>query len=229
MRLTLKAILLALFVGALGAPLALAHSLEEVEQNLASKDKYLQLVDMPTPPFSLQDASGKTVTMSDLLGKVVVLNFIYTNCADFCPLHAEKIAEIQKLTNASAMKARVQFVTITTDPTRDRGEVLTEYGKSHGLDPVNWSFLTTAPEKPEDTTRLLARAYGLKFTETEDGEQMHGVVTHVIDQDGRLRARFHGLDFDSVNLVVFLNALTNRELAPHSEPGVWDWLKGMFG
>ncbi len=38
---------------------------------------------------------------------------------------------------------------------------------------------------------------------------MHGVVTHVIDKNGRLRARFHGLKFETTNALVFINALTN--------------------
>ena len=39
---------------------------------------------------------------------------------------------------------------------------------------------------------------------------MPGVVTHVIDQQGRMLAKFHGLEFDPVNLVIFVNALTNH-------------------
>ena len=57
---------------------------------------------------------------------------------------------------------------------------------------------------------------GLEFTQTADGEQMHGIVTHVIDQDGRLRARFHGLGFEPLNLVIYVNALTSRAQAPHN-------------
>ncbi|CAN7661944.1 SCO family protein [Pararhizobium sp. LjRoot255] len=212
---------------ALIAP-ASAHSLEEVDQGLRDKEKYFQAIDSEAPGFSLLDADGHAVSLSDLRGKVVVLNFVYTNCPDVCPLHAERIAEIQKMVNQTPMKEMVEFVTITTDPKRDNGPVLSDYGEAHGLDPVNWVFLTSAPDRPEDTTRKLAEAYGLKFTEGEDGMQMHGIVTHVIDQDGRLRARFHGLKFEPVNFVVFINALTNRTQKPHPhpQPGFWDKLKG---
>lgn len=218
-----------LLLAALATP-AWSHSLEEVEEQLHDKDNYFQPVDTPTPDFTLQDAAGKTVRMTDLGGKVVVLNFIYTNCPDVCPLHAELIATLQSMINKTPMKSMVQFVTVTTDPKRDTGEVLTDYGKAHGLDPVNWTFLTASPEQPEDTTRLLAKAYGLKFTLTEDGEQMHGVVTHVIDQDGRLRGRFHGLKFQPLSLVVFVNALTNKLQVPHAEPkpSLWDQFLSLF-
>ncbi len=208
----------------------LAHSLEEVDQDLRAKETYFQPVDSEAPGFTLQDAAGRTVSLASLRGKVVILNFVYTNCPDVCPLHAERIAELQTMINQTPMKAMVEFVTITTDPKRDMGPVLTEYGQAHGLDPANWVFLTAAPDQPEDSTRTIAEAYGLKFTETEEGMQMHGVVTHVIDQDGRMRARFHGLKFEPVNLVVIVNALTNRTQKPHGhqEPGLWESLKGLI-
>lgn len=221
------ALLVIAAVMALLAPAA-AHSLEEVDQDLRDKEQYFQPVDNEAPAFTLQDADGRVVGPDTLRGKVVVLNFVYTNCPDVCPLHAERIAEIQKMINQTPMKEMVEFVTITTDPQRDAGPVLRDYGKAHGLDPANWVFLTSAPDKPENATRKIAEAYGLKFTAGDGGMQMHGVVTHVIDQDGRLRARFHGLKFEPVNLVVFVNALTNRTQKPHPHPELrfWDKLKG---
>lgn len=220
----------ALCVLLLAATPAWSHSLDVVEQQLHDKDNYFQPVDTETPDFALEDASGRPVTMTDLRGKVVILNFIYTNCGDLCPLQSEMVAQLQTMINATPMKDRVAFVTITTDPARDRGQVLSDYGTAHGLDPVNWMFLTTGPDQPEDTTRTLAKAYGLEFTKTEDGEQMHGAVLHVIDQDGRLRGRFHGLKFQPVTFVAFVNALTNKDLPDdgHGSAGFWDWLKGFF-
>jgi len=209
---------------------ALPHSLEEVDQGLRKKERYFQSVDTQAPDFKLQDANGRRLGLTDLRGKVVVLNFIYASCADVCPLHSERIAEIQAMINQTPMRDLVQFVTITTDPKRDAGQILQDYGKAHGLDPTNWAFLTSAPGEPDDGTRKIAEAYGLKFTAGDDGMQMHGIVTHVIDQDGRLRARFHGLEFEPVNFVIFVNALTNRAQKPHphGQPSFWDKVKRLF-
>lgn len=206
---------------------ASSHSLKEVEETLYEKEKYYQPVDVEAPGFALRDANDRTLGLTDFKGKVVVLHFIYTNCPDVCPLHAEKIAAVQKMVNITPMKGQVQFVTVTTDPKRDVGQVLRDYGENHGLDPVNWMFLTAAAGDPEDTTRRLAKAYGVEFRLAEDGsEQMHGVVTSIIDQDGILRARFHGLDFQNVNLVIFINALINKVQVPHADrkPGFWERL-----
>ena len=83
------------------------------------------------------------------------------------------------------------------------------------------------PEQPEDATRKLAEAFGHKFTKTEDGYQMHGVVTHVIDKEGRWRGNFHGLRFEPVNLVLFVNGLANDAQAPHGhqDQTLWDKIK----
>lgn len=209
---------------------ASAHSLKELDDQLLDKEKYFQHVDIPAPDFALQDADGRSVGLKDFSGKVVVLNFIYTSCPDQCPLQSEKIAQIQNLINHTPMRGLVSFISITTDPRRDRGEALRDYGKAHGLDPTNWIFLTAAPSQPDDTTRKIAEAYGLEFTPAGDGVEMHGIVTHVIDQSGRMLARFHGLDFDSTNLIIFVNALTNhlQDHRPEADQGLWAKLKGLF-
>lgn len=211
------------------ASMASAHSLKELEASLGSREQYFQPIDKSAPSFALQDASGHAAKLTDFRGKVVILHFIYTSCPDVCPLHAERIAEVQAMVNLSPMKSQVAFVTITTDPSRDRGEVLRTYGQAHGLDPANWVFLTTKSDQPEDTTRKLAEQFGHRFDKTPDGYQAHGIVTHVIDKEGRWRANFHGLKFEPSNLVIFANALVN-DFDKHSrpQPSLWDRVKEWF-
>jgi protein SCO1/2 len=227
------AVIKAVVAAALGVfvlvPGVFAHSLHELETELGSREKYFQPIDKAAPDFTLQDAGSRSVSLADFRGKVVVLHFIYTHCPDVCPLHAERIAEIQSLVNQSPMKQQVEFITVTTDPTRDRGDVLTDYGKAHGLDPANWIFLTTKRDQAEDETRKLAEQFGHRFDKTEDGYQTHGIVTHVIDKEGRWRANFHGLKFEPSNLVIFVNALVNDfDKHPNPAPTLWDRLKSWF-
>jgi protein SCO1/2 len=211
-------------------PAALAHSVEELESMLGNREKYFQPLDKEAPGFTLRTADGETVGLADLRGKVVVLHFIYAGCPDICPLHAERIAEIQAIVNQTPMKEAVQFVSITTDPLNDTDKVLRAYGPAHGLDSVNWSFLTTAPDQAEDVTRELAQAYGHRFDKADDGYQVHSVVTHVIDKEGRWRGNFHGLRFQPTSLVLFINALVNDVQAPHGhgEQSWWERMREMF-
>ncbi|MBI4184447.1 MAG: SCO family protein [Proteobacteria bacterium] len=200
---------LALALALIAGPMAFAHSLKDLESMLGSKEKFFQPLDKEAPGFTLRNADAEAVRLADFRGKVVVLHFVYAGCLDVCPLHADRIAEIQEMVNQTPMKEQVQFITITTDPKNDTLEVLRDYGPAHGLDPVNWTFLTTTPDQPDDATRKLAESFGHKFIETEDGYQVHSVVTHVIDGEGRWRGNFHGLRFAPTNLVLFINALAD--------------------
>jgi len=206
------------------------HPGDELDEAMGSRERFFQVIDRPAPPFTLAKADGDPVRLADFADKVVVLNFVFASCTDVCPLHSAMIADVQAKVNATPMKERVQFLTVTTDPERDTEEVLRSYGEAHGLDPDNWLFLTRRPEDPEDATRELAETYGLAFEPLEDGQQLHGVVTHVIDRDGRYAARFHGLRFDPLNLVTYINGLTNapaRDNALEGD-GWWAQLKGLF-
>lgn len=211
---------------------ASAHSLDSLQRDLFEKEQYFQVKNAPSPDFVLQDAGGKPVALRDLRDKVIVLHFVYARCPDVCPLHAEKIADIQKLINITPMQDQVRFITITTDPENDTPEVLRDYGPLHGLDSTNWMFLTRRQGDPEDATRKLAERFGHGFDKTTDGLQMHGIVTHIIDRSGRWRGNFHGLRFSPTNLVLFVNALVNDVHAPgHVEPqaeSVWKRILSWF-
>ncbi|MGH6954621.1 MAG: SCO family protein [Alphaproteobacteria bacterium] len=189
---------------------ARAHSLEELEGDLGARERYLEVVNRPAPGFALEDARGRALGLTDLRGTVVVLYFIYASCPDVCPLHSEAVAAVQARVNATPMRDLVRFVAVTTDPEHDTPEVMEGYGPSHGLDPANWTFLTSGGGRP-DETRQLAGRFGLKFTMEKSGYQVHGVVTHLIDKSGTLRARYHGLKFNPVNMVVHINELVNDD------------------
>ncbi len=193
---------------ALAASAAQAHSLKELEDSLTQREAYVEFVERPAPPFRLVDTDGRAVSLADFKGKVVVLNFIYTFCPDVCPLHSAQIASMQEDINRTPMRDLVQFISITTDPERDTPQVMRDYGAHQGLDPANWRFLTSADGRPQ-ATRTLARDYGLKFTTGDGGYLLHVVVTHVFDRDVNLRARYHGLKVDPLNIILHVNALTN--------------------
>lgn len=215
---------------AFAAPVLAHHPGTNLDEVMGDREKFFQVIDQPASGFDLVDAEGEAVSLADFADRIVVLNFIYAGCLDVCPLHSEKIAQIQDLLDQSPMKQMVQFVTVTTDPERDTPEILRTYGEAHGLDSSNWIFLTAPSGQPEDATRRIARAYGLEFTQTDDGQQMHGVVTHVIDRGGRLAAKFHGLRFEPVNMVLYLNGLINNASAaePPAEKGWLEQLTDWF-
>lgn len=185
-----------------------AHSTKQALEELQKQVPYMQLTDRPAPAFGLEDVDGRKVRLDDMRGGVVVLNFIYTRCTDACPLHMGLIAEVQDQVNATLMRDHVRFVTIATDTEylAETAKIMRAYGKAHALDASNWMFLYGGGAEP-NAGIAVAKAYGLEFTPTPDGQQMHGVVTHVIDANGVLRARFHGLKLPALSVTSFINTL----------------------
>lgn len=210
---------------ALGSLKAFAHSMEDVEASLNEKERYAQFVDQPAPPFELTDSEGKTLSLADLKGKTVVLNFLYTRCTEACPLHMNLIRQLQTGVEEEGLSEEVVFITIATDREDVAGtrKNMRDYGENFDLNPHNWHFLyRTRAESPELTSEL-AKAYGLQFREAGDGVQVHGVVTHVIDPQGQMRARFHGLKFNPEHLVTYLKAVAIGPSAA-ADDGFWSQL-----
>jgi protein SCO1/2 len=95
------------------------------------------------PPFSLMERDGRRVTLSDLKGKVSIVNFIYTNCPDTCPIQS---AQMKQLQEDFKNENELRLVSITVDPKRDTPKVLSEYAKRFSADPRRWLFLTGPKE-----------------------------------------------------------------------------------
>lgn len=116
----------------------------------------------PNVPLVTQD--GKTVHFFDDLikDKVVVINFIFTRCADVCPLETARLREVQKILGDRVGKD-VFMYSITVDPSFDKPAVLKAYRERFQIGP-GWLFLTG---KEEDIT-LLRKKLGL-YNEEEQG------------------------------------------------------------
>jgi protein SCO1/2 len=77
-------------------------------------------------------------------GKIVIINFVYLNCNDLCPLTTSRIAELVDQLG-DIVGDKVHVYTITMDPDRDRPENLKAYASA--FDAGNgWRFLTGDPE-----------------------------------------------------------------------------------
>lgn len=134
--------------------------------------------------FSLVDHNGKTRSLRDFAGKVVVVFFGYTQCPDVCPTSMSELAEIRKLLGADG--DRLQGIFITVDPDRDTPEVLKAYMEN--FDP---SFLALRPTSPEQLAQLAKdfKAYYKKVDgRTPTSYTMdHSAGSYVFDPQGRIR------------------------------------------
>lgn len=121
------------------------------------------------PNVPLTTSDGKEVRFFDDLikGKIVAINFIYTTCADTCPLETAQLVKVQNIMGDRVGKD-VFFYSITIDPEHDTAMVLKEYQERFG---AHWTFLTG---KNEDIINL-RRKLGLYIEEIQDDSNNHNV------------------------------------------------------
>jgi cytochrome oxidase Cu insertion factor (SCO1/SenC/PrrC family) len=180
------------------------------------------------PAFTLRDQHGREVTQADWLGSVVVVNFIYSRCAEDCPLST---ARMLKLYTVYQHEDRVQLVSISVDPEFDTPEVLASYAQGLGVHSARWSFLTGEKEAvyhlarggfhlgvfdPNDAAQTsdlptlrgwLARAVAdltPAVAQAHSGEEQliqHSARLVVVDQQGRIRQYYDSKDADVLQRV----------------------------
>jgi protein SCO1/2 len=138
----------------------------------------------PAPGFDLIDQAGRRVTLASLGDRVLVVDFVYTECPGPCPIQTSNQVALQR-SLPEAFRDRVQFVSISLDPEVDRPEVLDAYARERGADLSNWSFLTGAREVVEP----LVRAWGIGSLRQADGEIDHTLITFLVE-DGRVMERY---------------------------------------
>jgi cytochrome oxidase Cu insertion factor (SCO1/SenC/PrrC family) len=142
----------------------------------------------PAPGFTLTDQDGRQVSLSDLRGQAVLVDFVYTTCNGPCPILTARQVELQRALEP-ALRERVHFVSISLDPVRDTPQVLGEYARARGADLSGWSFLTG----PEPEVADVVRRFGVGSLRAPDGSIEHTVATFLVDGGGTIAKRWLGL------------------------------------
>ena len=211
----------------LAPPAAFAHALVDVQSDLQQRESAVAFepgVGSPFPTFSLQDPDGQAVDLASLRGKVVVLDVISMGAGDG-PAQSELMAQIQREVAAGHMADQVELISVALDAEHDTVATRKNYGPAHDLKPENWVLLGGA--RDDDPEHL-----ALQLAAKPIPRGLAPPVTYVVDSAGMLRARFFGLKFDPLNLVVYVNALANDHhegAAPAaSGPSLWQAVKGLL-
>lgn len=91
----------------------------------------------------LVDQNGRKVQFySDVLkDRVVMLNVVFTNCKDACPLITRKLKEVRDALGEEAAR-KVHFISISSDPLNDTPASLKAFAAKNEADNPNWIFLT---------------------------------------------------------------------------------------
>lgn len=176
-------------------------------------------VEMPgdtAPGFTLVDQHGDRFSLNDTAGRVVVMTFIFTHCPDVCPAVTYQLGKLQAALGAD-YGSDVEIVSVTVDPARDTVAHLANWAADRN---ASWPHLTSdAPEPEAVMNETVWAPYGVyveqvpaeehqhdgdsNTTHQHDGDGNttgdygvnHSTILYILDQQGRLRVAWPGLDW----------------------------------
>jgi protein SCO1 len=139
------------------------------------------------PHLALIDQNGKSVTLSSLKGKPVLVDFIYTSCPGPC-LTLTKSMERVADRLGPALGSQVTFVSISIDPEHEGPPQMQAYAKAQSADRAGWLFLSGGPA---DVDSAMA-AFNLKREREPDGSIEHVEDVILVGPDGHAIKEYKG-------------------------------------
>ena len=149
----------------------------------------------PLPGTALEDAAGRTFTVGDYAGGLVLVAFIYTGCPDICTTVGDSFAQLQRALPASLRGRAVSLVSISFDP-RDRPADLAAYARRYDARDDTWRMARVIDDRAR---RNLLEAFGVVAIPDGVGGFVHNAAIHLVDRQGRL-ARI--VDYDRPDLAL---------------------------
>jgi protein SCO1 len=167
----------------------------------------------------LLDEAGRPVGLSELYdGRITLLAFIYTRCADICPLATTRLADLQSLASADPeLAGALRLASLSFDPEHDTPERMAAYAAAFRAPQAtpDWMFLT-APNAAAIAPVLAA--YDQPVGRKADPDDGFGPFSHLlrvflVDPDGVIR-NIYSADFLDPRLVVNDAKTLLMEVAP---------------
>jgi len=137
---------------------AVDDHVEPAESTVKETGPTLTRNKMTIPDVNVLDQHGNELHFySDLIkGKIVAINFIFTNCTTICPPLAATFAQLQKEMGEKVGKD-VHLISISVDPLTDTPERLKAWGAKFKAGP-GWTFVTGEKQEMDKLLNALGAA-----------------------------------------------------------------------
>lgn len=139
------------------------------------------------PALPLVDQNGKSVLLSSVKGKPVLVGFIHTSCKGVCEMMTAKMRQVAHSLGAQ-FNSSVTMVSITTDPDDDDPAHLLKYAKAQRADTDGYLFLTGTQQQID---RLL-NLYDVP-EEGPDETMVHVLDLFLVAPDGSSMHKYNGM------------------------------------
>ena len=146
------------------------------------------------PDFALDLADGGRSLISQLEGKVLLVDFVYSNCPTYCASLGSVYAQLQRRLAAEIAAGDVRLLSISFDPERDNPAELRAYRARHGKTAAGWELGVPARE---ELSKWLD-AFGVVVIPDGLGGYTHNAAVHVVGPGRKLIAIVEAGDLDAI-------------------------------
>ncbi len=157
--------------------------------------------------YAFLDRRGEPVRLAEFRGRPLVVNLVFTACAESCPLIVQSLARAVDVAQDALGPGSFSVVTLGFDSEYDSPERMRAYARGQGVDLPNWRFLSGDAETID---RLLGELGFLYFPSPRGFD--HLAQTSVLDAEGRVYQQVYGASFDPPALVEPLKSLMFGDL-----------------
>jgi protein SCO1/2 len=163
----------------------------------------------PAVNFTLRDQQGKPISLARYRGQVVMLTFVYSTCADTCPI---VVSQMRGALNE--LSQRVPTIAVTVDPKQDTkanvsaflikedmlGQMEYLVGTRRQLEPI-WRFFGIQPQIAVNSSK-----------------SDHSVLVELLDKTGKPRVGYDDVDQMDPDAIAADIRTLQAERAPSAYP-----------
>jgi protein SCO1/2 len=138
--------------------------------------------------YTFLDGNGKSVTLSSLRGKPVVISLIYTSCYHVCPTVTANLAKVVRIARDALGDKSFSILTIGFDIASDTPDRMRLFARQRNIDLDNWHFVST----DADTLQRLSDEIGFSYFSTPKGFD-HMIQATLLDGEGKVYRQVYGM------------------------------------
>lgn len=168
----------------------------DIEYKMVDGKEVADTIFPKVPAFSYLNQDSVVISSKDMKGKIWIADFMFTSCPTICPTMTNNMKYLSELTKD--LQDKIQFLSFSIDPKRDKPSVFRKYIQERQLDTKNWFFFTGDEEETADLAFNFFHV-GVQRSDVEEDDGFEHTDTFVlVDQDGHVRGLYQGTKRDDV-------------------------------
>ena len=174
--------------------------------------------------ISFTNQLGQQVSLYDIKGKIIIVDFFFTRCPTFCPGMARSMKKLQDSFKKNDTSI-VQFISVSIDPLHDSVPQLRTFADRFNASPDNWWFVTGDKKEIYDFALQEVKA-SVADTEIDTGF-IHTQLFFLLDREKIVRGWYDG--FDSAAQQKLVRDIPLLMLEKDRKKTFGEFLKELFG